>query len=66
MCDKIQYSIQDLYKTLRRHDKDILKHFDDDELSDYDYLFYALNSDIVSNALSIVINILIGNEQTVV
>lgn len=65
MCDKIQFSIQDLYKTLRRHDKDILKHFDDDELSDYDYLFYALNSDIVSNALSIVINILIGNEQTV-
>lgn len=64
MCDKIQFSIQDLYKTLRRHDKDILKHFDDDELSDYDYLFYAINSDIVTNALSIVINILIGNEQT--
>lgn len=64
MSDKIPFTIQDLYKTLRRHDKDILKHFNDDDLSDYDYLFYAINSDIMSNALSIVMNILINNEPT--
>ena len=64
MSDKIPFTIQDLYKTLRRHDKDILKHFNDDDLNDYNYLFYAINSDIMSNALSIVMNILINNEPT--
>ena len=64
MADKIPFTLQDLYKTLRRHDKDILKHFNDENLNDHDYLFYAINSDIMSNALSIVINILINNEPT--
>lgn len=58
MADKIPFTLDDLYITLRKHDKDILAHFNDDKLSDYDYLFYAIFSDIVSNALSIVANIL--------
>lgn len=65
MSSKIKFTIDDLYKTLKRHDVDILKHFNDEKLSDYDYLFYAINSDIMSNALNIVINLMIDNEASV-
>ena len=65
MADKISFTLDDLYITLRKHDKDILAHFNDDKLSDCDYLFYAIFSDIVSNALSIVANIFIDNESSV-
>lgn len=64
MAKKISFTLQDLYKTLRRHDVDILKHFNDDNLNDFDYLYYAINSDIMSNALSIVINMLMKNEES--
>lgn len=65
MADKIPFTLDDLYITLKKHDKDILAHFNDDKLSDDDYLFYAIFSDIVSNALSIVANIFIDNESSV-
>ena len=55
------YDINDLYKTLKRHDKDILKHFCDDDLSDIDYFFYGINSDIISNSLNILINYFSNN-----
>ena len=58
---KIPFTLDDLYKTLKKHDSDILKHFNDTDLSDDLYLFYGINSDIISNALSIVINLLTGN-----
>lgn len=64
MSEKIVFTLNDLYKTLRRHDVDILKHFNDECLSDYDYLFYAINSDIMSNALNIVMNRLLNNPET--
>ena len=64
MAEKIAFTLQDLYKTLRRHDVDILKHFNDDDLNDFDYLYYAINSDIMSNALSIVMNMMIKNEES--
>ena len=63
MAEKIAFTLQDLYKTLRRHDVDILKHFNDDDLNDFDYLYYAINSDIMNNALSIVMNMLMKNEE---
>lgn len=58
---KIEFTLDDLYKTLKTHDLEILKHFNDPDLSDSDYLFYAINSDICSNALGIVINLLLKN-----
>lgn len=64
MAEKLLFTLNDLYKTLKHHDTDILKHFDDENLSDFDYLFYAINSDIMSNGLSIVINLLFNNETT--
>lgn len=59
-----QYDINNLYKVLRRHDVEILKHYNCDEISDNDYFFYGINSDIVSNALSIITNYLSGNIES--
>ena len=54
MGSKKYITLDDLYRTLRVHDKEILKHFNDESIDDQTYLFYAINSDIISNALSIV------------
>ena len=59
-----QYDIINLYKVLRRHDVEILKHYNCDEISDNDYFFYGINSDIVSNALNIITNYLSGNIES--
>lgn len=59
-----QYDINNLYKVLRRHDVEILKHYNCDEISDNDYFFYGINSDIVSNALNIITNYLSGNIES--
>lgn len=55
-----QYDINNLYKVLRRHDVEILKHYNCGEISDNDYFFYGINSDIVSNSLNILTNYLSG------
>ena len=34
-----QYDINNLYKVLRKHDIEILKHYNHDEISDNDYFF---------------------------
>ena len=54
MGTKTTITLDDLYRTLRVHDKEILKHFNDESVDDQTYLFYAINSDIVSNAISII------------
>ena len=59
-----QYDINNLYKVLRRHDVEILKHYNCDEISDNDYFFYGINSDIVSNSLNILTNYLSGNIES--
>ena len=59
-----QYDINNLYKVLRRHDVEILKHYNCEEISDNDYFFYGINSDIVSNALNILTNCLSGNIES--
>jgi flagellar motor switch protein FliN len=59
-----QYDINNLYKVLRKHDVEILKHYNCDEISDNDYFFYGINSDIISNALNILTNYLSGNIES--
>ncbi len=55
MLEKTKITLDDLYRSLKVHDEEILKHFDDKNLDDQQYLFYAINFDIISNALSLVI-----------
>ena len=64
MCED-KYTLQDLYRALKKYDADILKHFNDSSLTDKDYLLHAINSDIVSNAIHIVINLLYNNKHSV-
>ncbi len=61
----IGFDLNDLYITLKKHDEDILKQFHDETLTDELYLFYAINSDIMSNALGMVMNILSNNEESI-
>lgn len=60
-----QYDIRNLYRVLKRHDVEILKHYNCAEISDNDYFFYGINSDIISNALNILTNYLSGNIESV-
>ena len=63
--NKIVFTEQDLYRTLRKHDKVIMSRFDDPNISDSDYFFCGINSDIVSNGISILINKMSGNIESV-
>lgn len=58
-------TIDDLYKSLKFHDKEILKNYNDKSISDYYYFFNALNFDIISNALSIIINLKTDNIESI-
>jgi len=62
--EKIIFTIDDLYRTLKKHDTDILKHFCDSKLSDNEYFAYAIQSDIMSNALVILINMFMNNLES--
>lgn len=65
MIQKEKYDfLQYLYKTLKKHDVEILKHFCDSSISDNDYFFYGINSDILSNTLNILTNYLSGNIES--
>ena len=64
MAAKTSITIDDVYKALKYHDLEILKHFNDDSLTDQQYLFYAINNDIISNALFVVANMQIGNLES--
>lgn len=56
--------LQYLYKSLKKHDVEILKHFCDSTISDNDYFFYGINSDIISNTLNVLTNYLSGNIES--
>lgn len=56
--------IVSLYKAAKKHDSDILKHFKDENLSDKDYFWYALNEDIMSNLQSLILNHTIHNFES--
>lgn len=43
---------------------DILAKFNHDEISDCGYFFYGIYNDIVSNALNIIVNYLVGNIES--
>ena len=62
---KIKITLGDLYKALKKHDAEILKNFNHEEISDELYFFYAINSDIMSNGLGIVTNLLYGNVDSI-
>ena len=57
-----QYNI--LYKVLKKLDNEILKHYNRNEISDNDYFFDGINSDIFSNTLNILTNYLSGNIES--
>lgn len=59
-----QHDINNLYKVLRRHDVEILKHYNCSEISDNDYFLYGIKSDIISNSLNILTNYLSGNIES--
>lgn len=59
-----QYDINNLYKVLRKHDIEILKHYNCAEVSDNEHFFYGIISDIISNALNILTNYLSGNIES--
>ena len=62
---RIYFTEDDFYKTLKEHDVAILKKFNEKDLNDEDYFFYGINSDIISNALSILINRLSNNSDSI-
>ena len=62
---RIHFTEDDFYKTLKEHDVAILKKFNDKDLNDEDYFFLGINSDIMSNALSILINRLSNNSESI-
>ena len=59
-----QYDINALYKVLKKHDVEILKYYNDDTVSDKDYFFYGINSDIISSCLNVLTNYLSGNIES--
>lgn len=62
--DKFE-KLNSLYKSLKRLDLDILAKFNHAEITDEDYFFYGIHNDVVSNALNILVNYLIGNIESV-
>ena len=57
--------LNDLYKSLKQLDLDILEKFNCSEISDEDYFIYGIKNDIVSNTLNILVNYLTGNIESV-
>lgn len=65
MIEKEKFEfLNSLYKNLKVHDIEILKHFCDDQITIGDYFFYGINSDIISNAINILTNYLSGNIES--
>lgn len=57
--------LNSLYKSLKKLDLDILMKFNHEEISDSNYFYYGIFNDIVSNALNIIVNYLVGNIESV-
>ena len=57
--DEVKFiELNNLYKSLKTLDLDILAKFNRTEVSDEDYFLYGIQNDIVSNTLNIIINYL--------
>ena len=56
--------LNNLYKSLKKLDADILAKFNHSEIADDDYFLYGIQNDIVSNALNILVNYLTGNIES--
>ena len=56
--------LNNLYKSLKQIDLDILAKFNRPEISDTDYFLYGIQNEIVSNTLNILVNYLIGNIES--
>lgn len=65
MDEKRFIELNNLYKSLKQSDADILAKFDGEEISDEDYFFYGIQNDIISNTLNILVNYLTGNIESV-
>ena len=61
---EIKLGINDLYKILKIHDLEILKKYNHTEISDGSYFSYAINSDLISNSLNIIVNYLSDNLES--
>lgn len=57
--------LNNLYKSLKKSDSYILAKFNRKEITDYDYFFFGIYNDIVSNALNILVNYLTGNIESI-
>ena len=47
MSEVKQYDINALYRVLKKHDVEILKHYNDETVSDSDYFFYGIKFFII-------------------
>ena len=56
--------LNNLYKSLKQLDLDILAKFNCAEITDEDYFLYGIQNDIVSNTLNILVNYLTGNIES--
>lgn len=56
--------LNNLYKSLKQLDLDILAKFNCVEIKDDDYFLYGIQNDVVSNALNVLVNYLVGNIES--
>lgn len=56
--------LNNLYKSLKKLDLDILSKFNCAEISDDDYFYYGIYNEIVSNSINILVNYLTGNIES--
>lgn len=64
--DNTKYiKLNNLYKSLRILDLEILAKFNHHEITDEDYFLYGIQNDIISNTLNVLINYLTGNIESV-
>lgn len=64
MANEKHITLDDIYKSIKKHDEQILNNFNSN-INDDDYFFNAINFDIFSNILSIIINIKMNNIESI-
>lgn len=57
--------LNNMYKSLKQIDLDILAKFNNPVMSDVDYFLYGIQNEIVSNTLNVLINYLTGNIESI-
>ena len=64
MMDNNKNIIVEIYKAAKKHDADLLKRYNDKNLSDGDYFWCAINEDIMSNVQSLILHHTINNIES--